>query len=72
MYKQGYISRGKCCAKAMRQARACMSASYYLHESKNNGNNEIPALTTFHLIERLVKAFKIHRAAIDFYTGFVN
>ncbi len=49
-----------------------MSASYYLHESKNNGNNEIPALTTFHLIERLVKAFKIHRAAIDFYTGFVN
>ena len=49
-----------------------MSASYYLHESKNNGNNEMPALTTFHLIERLVKAFKTHRAAIDFYTGFVN
>jgi hypothetical protein len=33
--------------------------------------DDIPTLT-LPLIERLVKAFKTHRAAIDFDTGFVN
>jgi hypothetical protein len=31
-----------------------------------------PPTLTLHLIERLVKAFKTHRAAIDFDAGFVN
>ena len=45
-------------------------AYYALYESKCNGD-DTPILT-LPLIERLVKAFKTHRAAIDFDSGFMN
>ena len=56
--------------KLSRRARAYICAYYSLYESKCNGN-DTPTLT-LPLIERLVKAFKTHRAAIDFDAGFVN
>ena len=56
--------------KLSRRARAYICAYYALYESKCMGD-DIPTLT-LPLIERLVKAFKTHRAAIDFDTGFVN
>jgi hypothetical protein len=56
--------------KLSRRARAYISAYYSLYESKRNGD-DTPTLT-LPLIERLVKAFKTHRAAIDFDAGFVN
>lgn len=62
--------------KLSRRARAYICAYFYLYESaKNRSNNDdtTPTLTTLPLIERLVKAFKTHRAAIDFLdAGFVN
>jgi hypothetical protein len=56
--------------KLSRRARAYICAYYSLYESKCKGN-DTPTLT-LPLIERLVKAFKTHRAAIDFDAGFVN
>ena len=56
--------------KLSRRARAYICAYYALYESKCNGD-DTPTLT-LPLIERLVKAFKTHRAAIDFDAGFVN
>jgi hypothetical protein len=56
--------------KLSRRARAYICAYYALYESKCMGD-DIPTLT-LPLIERLVKAFKTHRAAIDFDSGFVN
>ena len=56
--------------KLSRWARAYICAYYALYESKCMGN-DIPTLT-LPFIERLVKAFKSHRAAIDFDAGFVN
>ena len=57
--------------KLSRRARAYISAYYSLYESKRNGDDDTPTLT-LPLIERLVKAFKTHRAAIDFDAGFMN
>ncbi len=56
--------------KLSRRARSYICAYFVLHESKNNGN-DMPLLT-LPLIERLVKAFKTHRVAVDFDAGFVN
>ena len=56
--------------KLSRRARAYICAYYALYESKRMGD-DIPTLT-LPLIERLMKAFKTHRAAIDFDAGFVN
>jgi hypothetical protein len=57
--------------KLSRRARACICAYYSLYESKCNGNDTSTLILP--LIERLVnKAFKTHRAAIDFDAGFVN
>jgi hypothetical protein len=53
--------------KLSRRARAYICAYYSINESKNNDNVDTPTLT-LPLIERLVKAFKTHRAAL----GFVN
>ena len=36
------------------------------------GDDTPPTLLTLPLIERLVKAFKTHRAVLDFDSGFVN
>jgi hypothetical protein len=52
-------------------ARTYISAYYSLYESKRNGDDNTPVLT-LPLIECIVKAFKTHRAAIDFDAGFVN
>ena len=57
--------------KLSRRARAYISAYYSLYESKRNGDDDTPVLT-LPLIEGVVKAFKTHRAAIDFDAGFVN
>jgi hypothetical protein len=56
--------------KLSRRARAYICAYYALYESKRKGD-DTPTLT-LPLIERLVQAFKTHRAAIDFDAGFVN
>jgi hypothetical protein len=56
--------------KLSRRARAYICAYYSLYESKRNGD-DMPTLT-LPLIERLVKSFKTHRAAIDFDAGFLN
>jgi hypothetical protein len=60
----------KTVCKLSRQARAYICTYYALYESKCMGD-DIPILT-LPLIECLVKAFKTHRAAIDFDAGFVN
>ena len=57
--------------KLSRRARAYICAYYTLYESKCKGD-DTPETLTLPLIERLVKAFKTHRAAIDFDSGFVN
>ena len=56
--------------KLLRWARAYICAYYSLYESKRNGDDT--STLTLPLIECLVKAFKTHRAAIDFDAGFVN
>jgi hypothetical protein len=56
--------------KLSRRARAYISAYYALYESKRKGD-DTPTLT-LPLIEHLVKAFKTHRAVINFDAGFVN
>ena len=58
--------------KLSRRARAYICAYYALYESKCKGDDDTPETLTLPLIERLVKAFKTHRAAIDFDAGFVN
>jgi hypothetical protein len=60
----------KTVCKLSRLARAYICAYYEMYESKCMGD-DIPTLT-LPLIKRLVKAFKTHRAAIDFDAGFVN
>lgn len=39
---------------------------------KGAANSDIPTTLTLPLIERPARAFKTHRAAIDFDAGFVN
>ena len=56
--------------KLSRRARAYICAYYSLYESKCRGDDM--TTLTLPLIERLVKRFKTHRAAIDFDAGFVN
>jgi hypothetical protein len=55
--------------KLSRRARAYICAYYSLYESQNRGDT---TKLTLPLIERVVKAFKTHRAALDFDAGFVN
>jgi hypothetical protein len=55
--------------KLSRQARAYICAYCSLYESQNRGDDTIKL--TLPLIERLVKAFKTHLAAINFDAGFV-
>ncbi len=60
--------------KLSRRARAYICAYFAVYKNKENSggdDNTTPALT-LQLIERLVKAFKTHRAAVDFDAGFVN
>ena len=66
------ILRTETVRKLSRRARAYICAYYSLYESKNKGADDTPPTLTLPLIERLVKAFKTHRAAIDFDAGFVN
>ncbi|KAI2496293.1 hypothetical protein MHU86_18205 [Fragilaria crotonensis] len=67
------ILRTETVRKLSRRARAYICAYYSLYESKNKKNTDgTPPALTLPLIERLVKAFKTHRAAIDFDAGFVN
>ena len=56
--------------KLSRRARAYICACNALYES-NKGDIKRQALT-LPLIERVVKAFKTHRAVIDFDAAFVN
>lgn len=60
--------------KLSRRARAYICAYYSLYQSSNGTptDDNAPTVLTLPLIERLVKAFKTHRAAIDFDAGFVN
>jgi hypothetical protein len=58
--------------KLSRRARAYICAYYTLYESKCKGDDDTPETLTLPLIERLVKAIKTHRAAIDFDAAFVN
>ena len=55
--------------KLSRRARAYICAYYSIYESQNKGDT---TKLTLPLIERVVKAFKTHRAALDFDAGFVN
>ena len=52
------------------------TCAYYTLHQQNLANNcetdNRPAALTLPLIERLMKAFKTHRAAVDFDAGFVN
>ena len=56
--------------KLSRQARAYISAYYSLNESQHNGGDT--QTLTLPLIECIVKAFKTHRATIDWDSSFVN
>jgi hypothetical protein len=57
--------------KLSRWARAYSTCAYYsLYERKYNGDNT--SILTLPLNECLVKAFKTHRAAVNFDAGFVN
>jgi len=61
--------------KLSRRARSYICAYYTLHQqnlANNCENDNRPAALTLPLIERLMKAFKTHRAAVDFDAGFVN
>ena len=61
--------------KLSRWARSYICAYYTLHQqnlANNCENDNRPAALTLPLIERLMKAFKTHRAAVDFDAGFVN
>ena len=51
-------------------ARAYISAYYSLNESQCNGGDT--QTLTLPLIEHIVKAFKTHRAAIDWDSSFMN
>ena len=51
-------------------ARAYISAYYSLNKSQHNGGDT--QTLTLPLIEHIVKAFKTHRAAIDWDLSFVN
>ena len=55
--------------KLSRRARSYICAYLSLYESSSRGDDTTKL--TLPLIERLVKAFKTHRAAIDFDAGFV-
>jgi hypothetical protein len=55
--------------KLSRRARAYICAYYSLYKSASRGDDMTKV--TLPLIEHPVKAFKTHRAAIDFDAGFV-
>jgi hypothetical protein len=59
--------------KLSRRARAYICAYYALHQQNlSDCEGDWPAALTLPLVERLMKAFKTHRAAVDFDAGFVK
>ncbi len=59
--------------KLSRRARSAYICAYYvLHQRKLNNCNDSTHTLTLPLIERLMKEFKTHRAAVDFDAGFVQ
>jgi hypothetical protein len=58
--------------KLSRRARAYICAYFLMHENIRNQSEENLQILTLPLIEKLVKAFKTHRAAVDFDAAFVN
>ena len=56
--------------KLSRRARAYISTYYSLNESQRNVGDTQKLTLPF--IERVVRAFKTHRAAIDWDASFVN
>jgi hypothetical protein len=60
--------------KLSRQAPAYICAYFAVYKSKESseGDDGTTPVFTLQLIEHLVKAFKTHRAAVDFDAGFVN
>jgi hypothetical protein len=56
--------------KLSKQARAYICAYFILQKQQLNNNNSI--VLTLPLIDRLMKIFKTHRAAVDFDAGFVQ
>ncbi|KAI2509704.1 hypothetical protein MHU86_4686 [Fragilaria crotonensis] len=66
------VLRTETVRKLSRRARAYICAYYLLYESKKNNNHDDAPILTLPLIERIVMAFKTHRAALDFDAGFVN
>lgn len=65
----------KAVRKLSRRARAYICAYFVLHQwkLKNNCDNTSSSLTlTCPLIERIMKEYKTHRAAVDFDAGFVR
>jgi hypothetical protein len=66
-----YILKTATIRKLSRRARAYICAYYSLYESKNRGI-DTTKLTLPLIIERVIKTFKTHRAALDFDAGFVN
>jgi hypothetical protein len=66
------VLRTETVRKLSRRARSYICAYYVLHQRKlNNCNDNMPTLT-LPLINRLMKEFKTHRAAVDFDAGFVQ
>ena len=67
------ILRTETIRKLSRRARAYICAYYSLYRSTSYAaDDNTPTTLTLPLIERLQRAFKTHRAAIDFDAGFVN
>jgi hypothetical protein len=67
------ILRTETIRKLSRRARAYICAYYSLYRNTSYAaDNNTPTTLTLPLIERLHRAFKTHRAAIDFDAGFVN
>jgi hypothetical protein len=61
--------------KLSQWALSYICAYYTLHQqnlANNCKNGNRPAALTLPLTECLMKAFKTHRAAVDFDAGFVN
>ena len=70
MHKQR-DSCNKDSAQAFKAGKSIHLCILHTLREQVQGRDDTPTLT-LPLIERLVKAFKTHRAAIDFDAGFVN
>ena len=58
--------------KLSRRARSYICAYYAFHQERAHNYEDHSPTLTLPSIERLMKAFKTHQAAVDFDTGFVN